>query len=130
MAKPTEKQIAFLHRYEIEPSTTKTSCSKMIGFILHGNFTLGNDLSQRVGILRGMQSRYLGKRVRDEALFQNMGEVRFGRVIVLWPESAREVIAHLEDLGYKPSPFVCTVKWDDGTATAGRTLSGLELVGD
>ena len=126
MAKPTEKQIAFLRKSGIKPATTKGACSKQISYILRGNGMLGKDPGERVAILRSVQDRFLNKRIVRP--FAQEPFERTGTVVAVWPRSLEELLEDKRCNLPEKHPFKCILKFDDGKTMANISLGGVRLV--
>ncbi len=128
MAKPTQKQIAFLKNRGIEPARTKSACSKQIAFVIHGNGTHGNNEAERISYLRAIQYKYFGKRVKVTDF--NYGVIvreLTGRVTSIWPPSAEEISARRR-LGEISHPCHCSIMFDGGGSRSNMSLTSAELM--
>jgi len=122
MACATEKQIALLAKLKIPAiPTTRVACSRLIGYILNGNYTVGDTVGERVQIVHDYWSRWCGVRIRHKE------HGREGVVVMPFARSKQDVQrinAHIKD-ARKLSPFVLQVKWDSG-AVATTTIPFVE----
>ena len=127
MANPTPRQRRFLEKIKLVVPPTKRSCSRLIGFILDGNYTVGNDKGERIAIARSLFERWLGKRV-----YYRCGE-RFGRVRYLLFRTAEEVrvLRHWDRRNDNLCPATMYIDWEEkGSRSSFLTVSLLEIVED
>lgn len=108
---PSEKQLAFLSKFNVWPGKTSLLCSRMIGYVIEGNGVgPAHNKFDRAKLLREVQDKYLGMTVRDP------DGKRTGTVQYVIPKSRYEISheQHTESgLGMErdPLPFLLCITW-------------------
>lgn len=121
MAKPTDKQIAWLLKNGVQPPQSKATARNTITYIIEGNGTGGSDQFERKASLKRALEKFVDKRVKHTE------SAKIGVVKSLWPRRLEDVLAIVCESNPHPAPFECHVKWDDGTSTV-MSFAYIELV--
>ena len=108
---PTEKQINLLQRFKVLPGPTRSTCSRLIDYVLYGNKDgCQQTKTERADLLRSVQDEYVGKTLSDKI------SARQGSILYVLPKTREEIRHELHaeiGLGLKrrPLPFLLCVEF-------------------
>lgn len=122
--KITPRQKELLNQFGILPPPTKSSASDLIGFVLKGNGTGGKTQSDRIGLVKHAQTKWIGKKVTLMGRESQTGTVLYIRAKDSSKVYDQKIFNIDSNIKREVHPFVAHIKWEDGH-TSQYSLGGI-----